>query len=66
MIFGLLLTFYQVGRRLGDWWKWKIDPLTADAVLIYVQRGHGRRADLCELNLLWLQSCVGKLVFEQN
>jgi len=37
---------YQVGRRRGDWWKWKIDPLTADAVLIYAQRGHGRRAGL--------------------
>jgi DNA ligase-1 len=33
---------YQVGRRRGDWWKWKIDPLTVDAVLIYAQRG---RAD---------------------
>ena len=39
-------SIYQVGRRRGDWWKWKIDPLTADAVLIYAQRGHGRRAGL--------------------
>jgi DNA ligase-1 len=37
---------YQVGRRRGDWWKWKIDPLTVDAVLIYAQRGHGKRAGL--------------------
>jgi DNA ligase-1 len=37
---------YQVGRRRGDWWKWKIDPLTVDAVMIYAQKGHGRRADL--------------------
>ena len=37
---------YQVGRRRGDWWKWKVDPLTADAVLIYAQRGHGRRSGL--------------------
>mgnify|MGYP006286710185 CR=1 FL=1 len=37
---------YPVGRRRGDWWKWKIDPLTVDAVLIYAQRGHGRRAGL--------------------
>ncbi|MGD9331728.1 MAG: ATP-dependent DNA ligase [Desulfobacterales bacterium] len=37
---------YRVGRRRGDWWKWKIDPLTVDAVLIYAQRGHGRRAGL--------------------
>jgi DNA ligase-1 len=37
---------YQVGRRRGDWWKWKIDPLSVDAVMIYAQKGHGRRADL--------------------
>jgi DNA ligase-1 len=37
---------YQVGRRRGDWWKWKIDPYTLDAVLIYAQAGHGRRSNL--------------------
>lgn len=37
---------YRVGRPKGDWWKWKIDPLTIDAVLTYAQRGHGRRAGL--------------------
>ena len=37
---------YQVGRRRGDWWKWKIDPLTIDAVLLYAQAGHGRRSNL--------------------
>ncbi len=37
---------YRVGRRRGDWWKWKVDPLTVDAVLIYAQRGHGRRSGL--------------------
>ena len=37
---------YQVGRKKGDWWKWKVDPLTIDAVMIYAQRGHGRRANL--------------------
>jgi DNA ligase-1 len=37
---------YQVGRKKGDWWKWKIDPLTADAVLVYAQQGHGRRTEL--------------------
>lgn len=37
---------YRVGRRRGDWWKWKIDPLTIDAVLIYAQSGHGRRSTL--------------------
>ena len=37
---------YGVGRRKGSWWKWKIDPLTVDAVLIYAQPGNGRRASL--------------------
>ena len=39
---------YGVGRTkdVGTWWKWKIDPLRIDAVLIYAQRGHGRRASL--------------------
>ena len=37
---------YRVGRRRGDWWKWKIDPYTVDAVLIYAQPGNGRRASL--------------------
>jgi len=37
---------YGVGRRKGAWWKWKIDPLTVDAVLIYAQPGNGRRAAL--------------------
>lgn len=37
---------YGVGRIKGDWWKWKIEPYTVDAVLIYAQRGHGRRASL--------------------
>jgi DNA ligase-1 len=37
---------YQSGRRRGDWWKWKIDPLTIDAVMIYAQAGHGRRSTL--------------------
>jgi DNA ligase 1 len=37
---------YGVGRRKGDWWKWKVEPFTVDAVLVYAQRGHGRRASL--------------------
>jgi len=37
---------YRVGRRRGDWWKWKIDPYSVDAVLIYAQPGNGRRASL--------------------
>jgi DNA ligase 1 len=37
---------YRVGRVRGDWWKWKIAPLTVDAVLIYAQQGHGKRSGL--------------------
>lgn len=37
---------YGVGRRAGDWYKWKVNPLTVDAVLVYAQAGHGRRAGL--------------------
>ena len=39
---------YGVGRTkdTGTWWKWKIDPMSVDAVLVYAQRGHGRRASL--------------------
>ena len=39
---------YGVGRTrdVGIWWKWKIDPMSVDAVLVYAQRGHGRRASL--------------------
>ena len=37
---------YGIGRTTGIWWKWKIDPFTVDAVLIYAQSGHGRRASL--------------------
>jgi DNA ligase 1 len=37
---------YGVGRKRGDWWKWKIEPFTIDAVLIYAQPGSGKRASL--------------------
>lgn len=37
---------YGVGRPKGAWWKWKIEPYTLDAVLIYAQRGNGKRASL--------------------
>ncbi len=37
---------YGVGRRRGPWWKWKVDPFSIDAVLLYAQPGHGRRASL--------------------
>jgi DNA ligase 1 len=37
---------YGVGRRKGPWWKWKVQPHSVDAVMIYAQAGHGRRASL--------------------
>jgi len=37
---------YEVGRVKGVWWKWKVSPFTIDAVLIYAQKGHGKRAGL--------------------
>jgi DNA ligase-1 len=37
---------YHVGRKRGDWWKWKIESLTIDAVMIYAQKGHGWRANV--------------------
>ena len=37
---------YGTGRRKGDWWKWKVDPFSVDAVLVYAQAGNGRRATL--------------------
>lgn len=37
---------YLVGRKRGDWWKWKVDPYSVDAVMVYAQKGHGKRADL--------------------
>lgn len=40
------LSPYRVGRQRGDWWKWKIDPYSVDAVLIYAQLGSGKRASL--------------------
>ena len=41
-----LTSSYGVGRKRGDWWKWKIEPHTVDAVLIYAQPGSGKRASL--------------------
>ncbi|GAB5563113.1 MAG: ATP-dependent DNA ligase [Winogradskyella sp.] len=35
---------YHTGRKKGDWWKWKVDPLTIDVVMIYAQKGSGRRS----------------------
>jgi DNA ligase-1 len=46
LMFKRLASPYGAGRRKGDWWKWKVEPLTVDAVLVYAQQGHGRRAGL--------------------
>lgn len=47
---GLMLkratSVYHAGRKRGDWWKWKLDPWSIDAVMLYAQAGHGRRANL--------------------
>src|SRR6476469_3336589 len=47
---GLMLknkhSIYKVGRKVGDWWKWKIEPLTIDAVMVYAQKGAGRRSNI--------------------
>lgn len=37
---------YRVGRKKGGWWKWKVEPLSLDAIMVYAQRGTGRRASL--------------------
>ena len=37
---------YRTGRKRGDWWKWKVEPYTIDAVMLYAQASHGRRANL--------------------
>jgi DNA ligase-1 len=37
---------YLSGRKKGEWWKWKTDPMTIDCVLLYAQKGHGRRSNL--------------------
>lgn len=39
-------SIYKSGRRRGDWWKWKSDPLLVDGVLLYAMRGKGRRTNL--------------------
>ncbi|MBO9636389.1 MAG: ATP-dependent DNA ligase [Chitinophagaceae bacterium] len=41
-----LSSLYQTGRKRGDWWKWKIDPLVIDCVMVYAMKGHGRRSNL--------------------
>ncbi|MCJ0743593.1 ATP-dependent DNA ligase [Pedobacter montanisoli] len=40
-----LNSIFHTGRKRGDWWKWKINPYTVDTVMIYAQKGSGRRAN---------------------
>jgi len=63
---GLMLkhrnSVYGTGRKKGGWWKWKVDPLTIDAVMIYAQSGHGRRAGLYTDYTFAVWDDQGKLV----
>lgn len=53
---------YEVGRKKGDWWKWKVDPMTVDAVMLYAQGGSGRRANLFTDYTFAVWNDEGKLV----
>lgn len=53
---------YGAGRVRGPWWKWKVDPFTIDTVLVYAQRGHGRRASLYTDYTLAVWSDEGELL----
>lgn len=53
---------YFHGRKRGDWWKWKIDPMTLDAVLVYAQSGHGKRSNLFTDYTFALRDDSGELV----
>lgn len=53
---------FRAGRQRGDWWKWKIDPFTVDAVLLYAQKGTGRRANLYTDYTFAVWSDEGELV----
>ena len=45
-------SIYQVGRKVGDWWKWKIDPLVIDCVMIYAEKGQAEEVTYILLILL--------------
>ncbi len=53
---------YRVGRHRGDWWKWKIEPMTIDAVLLYAQKGTGKRSGLFTDYTFAVWNDVGELV----
>lgn len=56
------MSSYQAGRKRGDWWKWKVNPMSVDAVLIAAQKGHGRRAALYTDYTFAVKDVDGKLV----
>ncbi len=53
---------FRSGRQRGDWWKWKIDPFTIDAVLIYAQKGTGKRSGLFTDYTFAVWNAEGELV----
>ena len=53
---------YHVGRKRGDWWKWKVNPYTVDAVLTAAQRGSGKRASLYSDYTFCVWDDAGQLV----
>jgi DNA ligase-1 len=53
---------YAAGRPRGTWWKWKVDPFTVDAVLVYAQLGNGRRAEIHSDYTFALRNDEGQLV----
>ena len=55
-------SIYQTGRKRGDWWKWKIEALTIDAVMIYAQKGSGRRSNLYTEYTFAVRDAENKLV----
>jgi DNA ligase-1 len=63
---GLMLkrrdSLYVPGRPKGLWWKWKRDPLTIDAVMMYAQRGHGKRSSFYSDYTFGLWRADGELV----
>ncbi|MDD2876540.1 MAG: cisplatin damage response ATP-dependent DNA ligase [Acidiphilium sp.] len=63
---GLMLksrtSLYLAGRPKGHWWKWKRDPLSLDCVLMYAQRGHGKRSSFYSDYTFGVWTGEGKLV----
>jgi DNA ligase-1 len=62
LMFKRKAAIYQAGRKRGDWWKWKIAPLSIDCVLVAAQKGSGRRASLYTDYTFAVRDAEGKLV----